>query len=176
MVWIIYKTQNLTNDKFYIGMHKNKYGPYEFDGYFGSNVNLQQAIIDIGKHNFKRETLLVCSSKQEARKLEHELILSYIELGCWPSMYNLTIAGKYFFTSIDENNFPIPVSATNNKGRVHSEQSKINMSNGGKGRKLTEQHKLNVSISLKGKKRKPLSEEHKIKMWETRRLNKVLSK
>ena len=36
MFYIIYKTTNLVNNKFYIGKHQQHIDPHQFDGYYGS--------------------------------------------------------------------------------------------------------------------------------------------
>jgi hypothetical protein len=57
---IIYKTTNLTNGKFYVGKdERNK------PDYLGSGINLQRAIKKYGKENFIKETVEVCSTREE---------------------------------------------------------------------------------------------------------------
>jgi group I intron endonuclease len=57
---IIYKTTNLINGKFYVGKdERNK------PDYLGSGINLQRAIKKYGKENFIKETLEVCSTREE---------------------------------------------------------------------------------------------------------------
>jgi len=160
-MWIVYKTQNKLSDKFYIGMHNNKYDDGSFDGYLGSSKDLINAINKYGYENFHRTTICICKDKKEAFIKEHD-IMEYIGLGSWPSMYNLTIGGKRFFTSVDENYYPIPVYGYSNKGIKHSEQSKNNMRNGHLHKKLsghikkqrcslTIEHKEKMSLSTKGR-------------------------
>ena len=57
---IIYKTINLINSKIYVGQDK-----YNNPNYFGSGWNLTKAIKKYGKHNFKKEVLEVCESKED---------------------------------------------------------------------------------------------------------------
>jgi hypothetical protein len=169
-MWIIYKTSNLTNDKFYIGMHKNKKPPYEFDGYFGSNKNLNDSINKVGRENFKRETICVCNSLQEAESKEHEIICEHIELGCWPSMYNLSLAGKLKYFQINESNYVVPCYI--NLGYKLSDQHKQKISNSSKGKVLSKSHRESLSKALKGRKypkkafapRKPRSQQCKDSM------------
>lgn len=77
MYYIIYKTTNLINGKIYIGKHKST--KLEFDGYFGSGLNLNRAISKYGIENFERETLYIfnndkeCSDKECSDK-ERELV------------------------------------------------------------------------------------------------------
>jgi group I intron endonuclease len=62
---IIYKTTNLINGKFYVGKdERNK------SDYFGSGINLNRAIKKYGKENFIKETIEVCSTKEELNERE----------------------------------------------------------------------------------------------------------
>jgi group I intron endonuclease len=57
---IIYKTVNVLNGKFYVGKdERNK------PDYFGSGINLNRAIKKYGKENFIKETIEVCSTREE---------------------------------------------------------------------------------------------------------------
>jgi len=57
---IIYKTTNLINGKFYVGKDE-KNNPE----YLGSGINLNRAIKKYGKENFIKETIEVCSTREE---------------------------------------------------------------------------------------------------------------
>jgi hypothetical protein len=59
MFYIVYKTINLVNNKFYIGKHTQNLDPYQFDGYYGSGSQIINAVKKYGKENFIRETLFV---------------------------------------------------------------------------------------------------------------------
>lgn len=68
---IVYKTTNIINGKFYIGVH----GTNDLnDSYLGSGLNLEDAIVKYGKSSFKREIIQICQSYEEAFKLESELV------------------------------------------------------------------------------------------------------
>lgn len=84
--YIIYLTTNLVNNKIYIGLHKT-YTPYEFDGYLGCGVKVgdkhtyihcntpfESAVNKYGVGNFKRETLFVFDTLEEAINKEIELV------------------------------------------------------------------------------------------------------
>ncbi len=59
-VMIIYKTTNLINGKFYVGKdEKNK------PDYLGSGIKLNRAIKKYGRENFIKETIEVCSTREE---------------------------------------------------------------------------------------------------------------
>ena len=49
MFYIVYKTINLVNNKFYIGKHNQKIDPYQFDGYYGSGSQIINAVKKYGK-------------------------------------------------------------------------------------------------------------------------------
>ena len=87
--YIIYKTTNLLNDKFYIGLHKTNSA--EFDGYYGSGTLLKQAIKKYGKENFKRETLYSFDTLDAARQKEREIVT--IDFTQDSKTYNLSVGG-----------------------------------------------------------------------------------
>lgn len=67
----IYKTTNLKNGKFYIGMHST----FDLnDGYLGSGNRLRRAIRKHGKENFKLEILEFFDSREELANREKELV------------------------------------------------------------------------------------------------------
>lgn len=67
----IYKTTNLINKKYYVGMHSTNNLE---DGYLGSGTYLWRAIKKYGKENFKRETLHWCSTREELIELEKKIV------------------------------------------------------------------------------------------------------
>lgn len=71
--YIVYKTTNRVNGKFYYGKHITL-DPN--DSYLGSGVALQQAIQQVGKQNFTRENIKFCSSEQEMNEIEKLYISS----------------------------------------------------------------------------------------------------
>lgn len=89
MYYIIYKTINLINNKFYIGKHQctdlN-------DGYLGSGIALRKAIAKYGKENFKREILFIFDSEIDMNNKEKEIVT--IDLVNDPNCYNLAIGGE----------------------------------------------------------------------------------
>jgi len=89
MVYIVYKTLNIINDKIYIGIHKQK--DESFDGYLGSGVILTRAIEKYGKQNFIRETLHVFNTIEEARQKEREIVNE--EFCMSDQTYNISIGG-----------------------------------------------------------------------------------
>lgn len=74
MNFIVYKTTNLLNGRFYVGVHGTK-DSNKFDGYFGSGKILQIALKRYGKENFIRETLVECyENEDEAYSIEALLV------------------------------------------------------------------------------------------------------
>lgn len=84
--FIVYQTINLANNKIYVGYHKTK-NPDIFDGYIGNGVNInypstymnpkwpfQMAVKKYGISNFKRITLFIFNTKEEALLKEFEIV------------------------------------------------------------------------------------------------------
>ena len=67
----IYKTTNLINDKFYIGMHSTN---NLNDKYIGSGKRLWYSINKYGKDNFKFEILEFFPNRKQLREREKEII------------------------------------------------------------------------------------------------------
>lgn len=80
--YIVYITINLCNGKFYIGVHKTN--PDTFDGYIGCGIYSQKqaiqkypfhtAVRKYGYNNFKRTTIKVFNTEEEAYAFEKELV------------------------------------------------------------------------------------------------------
>lgn len=75
MRFTVYKTTNLINEKYYIGVHKTK-NPY--DSYLGSGTLLRRAILKYGVENFKKEIITICDTEEDAYKIEQELVCENI--------------------------------------------------------------------------------------------------
>jgi hypothetical protein len=67
----IYKTTNLINNKYYIGMHSTD---NINDGYLGSGKRLWFSINYHGKENHKFEILEYCKNRKELRRREEEIV------------------------------------------------------------------------------------------------------
>ena len=85
---IIYKTTNLINGKIYVGFHSTD--DLE-DSYLGSGWILKAAIKKYGKENFKREILMVCPTREEAREVEACLVDELFVKR--PDTYNTALGG-----------------------------------------------------------------------------------
>ena len=88
--YIVYKTTNLINDKFYVGMHKTL-DSTEFDGYYGSGSVFKKALIKYGKENFVREILFEFDTLEEARLKELEIVSS--DFCKEKTNYNISVGG-----------------------------------------------------------------------------------
>lgn len=86
MKYIVYCTINLLNDKFYVGVHETE-NPDVFDGYLGNQVKVncpntfmrprsafQFAVKKFGTKSFKRITLFVYDTLEEAYRKEREIV------------------------------------------------------------------------------------------------------
>ena len=89
MYYIIYKTTNLINGKYYIGKHQTENLD---DGYLGSGVALKKAIKKYGKENFNREIICFCENDEEMDNKEIEIVDSSIVED--PNSYNLGLGGE----------------------------------------------------------------------------------
>lgn len=70
-IHFIYRTTNLRNGKFYIGMHSTCNLK---DGYLGSGSNLRKSIRKHGPENFELEILEWCENREVLAKREKEII------------------------------------------------------------------------------------------------------
>jgi len=67
----IYKTTNLINANYYIGMHSTSNLD---DGYIGSGNRIRRSIRKHGKENFKFQILEFCNSREELAIREKEIV------------------------------------------------------------------------------------------------------
>lgn len=104
MKYIVYKTTNLVNNKIYIGVHGTK-DPEVFDGYIGCAIKgpgsihikhpktaFHYAVAKYGFKNFKRETIKVFDTEEEAYTLEEFLVDE--EFLARPDVYNMILGGR----------------------------------------------------------------------------------
>ena len=88
MHYIIYKTVNKLNSRYYIGMHQCSTLQ---DSYLGSNKILKQAIKKYGRKNFERTILHECASLEEMSQLEKQILTA--EILNDPQCYNICGGG-----------------------------------------------------------------------------------
>jgi hypothetical protein len=88
--YLVYKTTNLKNNKYYIGVHKQDSDV--FDGYYGSSTALKKDISTLGKTYFKRETLYSFKKEGDAYEKESQIVdKNFISD---PLTYNVQLGGK----------------------------------------------------------------------------------
>lgn len=92
-----YKTTNLINGKYYLGMHSTS---NLNDGYLGSGVILWKSINKYGRENFKLEILQFYKNRKELKLNEEKLIDEKVLLD--PMCMNLSIGGNNGFDYINE--------------------------------------------------------------------------
>lgn len=150
----VYKWTHIPTYQWYIGSRTNK-NAHPDDGYLCSSKIVKPMILN-NPEEWKREILFV-GSPFDAYEYESELL----------DMFDARNDERSF----NQHNNDMKYDAT---GKKYSEEHKNNISNGLKGKKKTEEHIKNMSLSRKGKPngqkgiiRKPLSEEHKLKISQS---------
>ena len=93
----IYKTTNIINSKFYVGMHSTDNLE---DGYLGSGKRLWRSIKKYGKEHFKIEILEFFGSREDLKNKEEELITE--SLLKEPLCMNLMCGGEGGSQSIEK--------------------------------------------------------------------------
>lgn len=103
MKYIVYCTTCTVNGKIYIGVHKTE-NPDIFDGYIGNGIEIgwniknpktayQYALKKYGYSKFKRSTLYVFNTEEEAYNKEAEIVtMDFIKRR---DNYNTAIGGKH---------------------------------------------------------------------------------
>lgn len=146
MYYLIYKTTNLLNGKFYIGKHQTE---NKDDSYLGSGVALEKAIKKYGRNNFIREILFECDSEEEMNQKEKEIITD--DLIKNKNCYNIGLGGE---------------GGAMFKGRHHTKETKQKLREISSGKHLTEETKQKLREKNKGRifseeTRKKISEKAK---------------
>jgi group I intron endonuclease len=142
----IYKTTNLANGKFYIGLSRKSVE--QSTHYLGSGIALKKAIKKYGKENFKKEILEECNSTEMLDEREKYWIFYFNATG--KDGYNIT-SGGYGNTK-------------GMKGKKHSDETRQKLRNANLGRFVSEETKQKMSNSLKGKEFPPMTNETKQKI------------
>jgi len=134
---ILYKTTNLINNKYYIGIHCTEDIK---DTYLGSGTLLKKAIKKYGKHNFKREILQEVNTIGELVELEKKVV--NIDFCKDRNTYNMEVGGR--------------------GGKIWTKELKEKMSSS-----IQRGFVAGREVWNKGKKTGPLSESTKMKMSES---------
>ena len=150
----IYKTVNLVNDKFYIGMHST----YNLeDGYKGSGQRLWHSIKKYGVENFTTEILEFLPDRETLREREKEIVNK--DLVGNPLCMNITTGGngtRYGASFPDRKSSPL-----SEEHKQHISESSIGKNSGVP---KSEEHRKKLAESNTGKVQ---SEETKKKRSET---------
>jgi group I intron endonuclease len=163
----VYKTINLTNGKYYIGVHN--VDSVSGNSYLGSGKSILRAIKKHGRKSFIKEVLFEFDSREEAFLKEEELVT--IEVAKDPRSYNCIPGGAGGRGCIGElNGF---------YGKKHSKETRVLLSKnhhdvtGSKnprfGKSHSEETRLKISTSHIGKKLGPPSAEHRRKISEAKK-------
>lgn len=89
IIYTVYKTTNLINNKIYIGVHET-INPN--DSYIGSGLQIKRAVKKHGKTNFSKEILFECDNSKEAYLIEFLLVdKEFINRN---DTYNIAIGGN----------------------------------------------------------------------------------
>lgn len=107
-VYTVYKTTNILNGMYYIGVHKTK---HPNDNYLGSGTYLRFAIEKYGEENFVKEVLFIFQTSKEAYDKERELVNS--DFLKEENTYNLCIGGNS--NSFENINLNIELRKAKNK-------------------------------------------------------------
>lgn len=158
----IYKTTNIKNGKFYVGMHST----YNLnDGYLGSGTELRRSIRRNGKDNFKIEFLEFFDSREDLINKEKELVNEQLLKD--PMCMNLKPGGTGGFNN-EEHRIKAQTAGLNvmNKTRNNDKRRLWLLKNDSE---WSTYWKKNISDGLKGNKiwlGKTHSEETKRKIGE----------
>lgn len=120
MYYIVYKTTNTLNGRFYIGSHATK--KLE-DGYLGSGVSLKEAIRKYGRKVFERQILANCVSLAVARQVEGSLV-----------SYNLDTYGRMCYNRSRSGTGSVSGEGNHFYGKTHTSETKIKISEAHKGK------------------------------------------
>jgi len=142
VIYTVYKTTNLINNKTYIGVHKTM-DPN--DSYLGSGEAIKAAIKKYGRHNFSKEVLFSFDNSADMLAKEAELV----EIN--ENTYNLIKGGG----SYSETSYKI------------TESHRKNLSKSLTGRKLSEETKAKMRASAGHRRGKKNSIEHNLKISKT---------
>jgi len=117
MIYMLYKTTNLKNGRYYIGVHKTE---NESDGYLGSGKLLLRAIDKHGKDSFKRETLALFDNEEAMYAKEAEVVTE--EIVSDRLSYNVKLGGSSNFYYVNKHGLNHKVG----QHLIHSSKLKAN--------------------------------------------------
>lgn len=122
----IYKTENLTNGRLYIGQNKGSFN----SNYFGSGKLLKQALKVYGKYSFQIDLLAVAYTKEQLDAYEIKMIQYLRKIGY--RLYNIADGGTnqpYLYSKQRFKKGSIPwnkgLHICLNSGRTHIKKGQI---------------------------------------------------
>jgi hypothetical protein len=161
MYFIIYKTTNNINKKYYIGAHKTN---NIHDDYLGSGVALKRAIKKYGRENFTKEILQICDDEKSMFERERELVeCSLKDKKC----YNMRNGGRGGFDHIDNRGDKNPMRNPKIAKKVGDKIRELRKNNK-KWMEVSVENLKKATESNRGKKRPEHSERMKVlakQMW-----------
>jgi len=116
MYYLVYKTINKINGRYYIGAHKTRNIE---DDYLGSGKLLRRAIAKYGKDSFYREILVECASSKEMYETEKDLV-DHKD----PMSYNLKPGGMGGFDFVNAMDDNLTHSSSHAKSMVNAREKK----------------------------------------------------
>lgn len=153
----IYMTKNKVTGHLYIGKHRRTMNPDDINDswYLGSGVLLQRAIEKYGTNNFERTILCECPDDQSLNEMERRFI-SYYNAVDDNQFYNLTFGGDGLSVvpecvreRMRHPHKPMSDKARANMARVFSNEAKAKLAQNARekltGRVHSEQSKANMS-------------------------------
>lgn len=155
----IYKTTNLKNGKFYVGMHSTD---NLNDGYLGSGDRLRRSIRRNGKDNFELQFLEFLPNRASLSLREKELVNE--DLLKDPMCMNLSLGGQGGLHSI-EHGLNLKKGASNYQKQIWQNTEYRNKITNVLRNNMKESHRLG-KIKYDTTKGKNISEEHKRKIGE----------
>jgi hypothetical protein len=109
----IYKTTNLLNDKYYIGVHSTNNLE---DGYLGSGTTIAAAIQKHGEDNFKKEILEFFSCAEDKWLAEIKYVT--LEVVRDPNSYNQAAGGRNWIAAMKRTSDPSLSNHQSKAGKI----------------------------------------------------------
>ena len=144
ITYLVYKTTNKSNGKYYIGKHKCQSLD---DGYLGSGTLLKRAIEKYGRDNFEREVLATFPTEQQSFEYEQTIVTE--EVVDDPLCYNMREGGEGGYSMV------LPPGARNGEnnpmwGKSHSDETKQKIREKAIGRTHTEETRKKLGDLSRG--------------------------
>jgi len=157
MFYTLYKSTNLKNKKFYIGVHATddpNFGTIEYiDKYCGSGDYIWRALRKYGRKIFDVEVIAYFDSEKNAYLAEAELVTEKWLEEHKGKVYNIVPGGKGGFGKISRPRDEETKQQISNTIRIRFEEGNWIPNNGMLGRHHKEESKRKSSLSNLGKKR-----------------------